>query len=168
MSSTENPKTKRSRPSRWWLLLALPVALAGGFYAASAYAFGGGFGMGGGPDAHHAFMQRRLEKMLDKVEATAAQRTAIKSIVERLHTEMQPIHKEHTALRDGLKQALAAPTVDGVAVENLRSQASELMERSSRSLSRALVEAANVLTPAQRKTIIEQIGERHGRMHRGF
>jgi Spy/CpxP family protein refolding chaperone len=168
MNSTENTETtKRSRPSRWWLLLALPVVLGGGFYAARAYAFGG-MGMGGGPDGHHAFMQRRLEKMLDKVDATSAQRASIKTIIERLHTEMAPIHKEHAQLRDGLKKALAAPTVDGVAVENLRIQAAASMDRGSRQVSKALVEAANVLTAEQRKLIIEHIGEQHGRMHRGF
>jgi periplasmic protein CpxP/Spy len=169
MDTTDTTKTKRSRHGHWWLLLAVPVALAG-FGAVHAYAFGGGMGMrmGDGPDGHHAFMQRRLEKMLDKVDATAAQRSAIKSIVQRLHSEMEPIHEEHNLLRDGLKQALAAPTVDQVTIENLRREAAALMDRGSRVLSKSLVEAANVLTPEQRKLIIEHIGEQHGRWHRGF
>jgi len=52
----------QSKGRRWWLLLALPVALAG-VHVARAWAFGGP-GMGFGPEEgeHEAFMQRRLGK----------------------------------------------------------------------------------------------------------
>jgi Spy/CpxP family protein refolding chaperone len=62
-------------------------------------------------------------------------------------------------------QTFAAPTVDGAAVEALRVQTTALMDKGSQAFSRALLDAANVLTPEQRQTIIAHIKEHHGRMH---
>jgi Spy/CpxP family protein refolding chaperone len=172
MDSTENTKRNRSTKRLWWLALVIPVVLAGGFGAVRAYAFAGDMGMAafgsGSPEEHRAFMQRHLEKMLDLVKATDSQRTAIKAIGERLFAEMQPIHQEHARLRDDLKTALAAPTVDATAVENLRVQATALMDRGSQAITKALVDASNVLTADQRQTLIKHIGEGHGHRHHGF
>jgi protein CpxP len=170
MNSTESVSQDRHPRRRyWWLLAALPLVVAGAV-GAHAYAFGGdgfpGMGLGWhGPGGHKAFMQRRLEKMLDEVKATDTQRAAIKSIVARLHSEMEPIHKEHASLHDQMLQAFAANTVDGSAVEALRVQATALVEKGSQALTRALVDAANILTPEQRQIIITHIKEHHGRMH---
>lgn len=171
MDSTQNGshgswRNRAHGRRHWWLLLVLPLAL-GGVIVARAYAqgpgmFGPGFGPMGGPE-HKAFMMRRLEKMLDDVKATDTQRSAIKGIVERLHTEMEPIHNEHAKLHEDMVKVFSAQTVDAAAVEKLRAQGVALMEKGSQALSRALVDAANVLNAEQRQTIIKHIQEHHGR-----
>jgi periplasmic protein CpxP/Spy len=174
MNATEHPQTStpqastRPGPSRrraWWLLLAVPVALTvavGGF---RAYAAGGGFGPGASPEQHKAFMERRLDRALTLVKATDSQRTAIKSIFERAFAEMRPIHQDHRRLHDDLLAAFAADPVDRATVEKLRTQATALVDRGSQVLSKALLDAAGVLTPEQRKTLIENLQELHGRGH---
>ena len=167
MTSIESTVRKgHSLKHIWWLVAGLSIALAG-VLGAQAYAFGGGGfpGMGMGFHGGKEFMQKRLDKMLDEVKATDAQRTAVKNIAARLQSEMEPIHKEHTRLHDQILQAFAADKVDGAAIENLRTQATALVERGSQSLTRALVDVANVLSAEQRQTIIKHLQEHHGHMH---
>ena len=131
MNSRQNTKETapqhHSKKRALWLLLAIPVALAAGFATSHAYAMGGGFGFGAGgfgpdgsPERHKAFMERRVEKALDAVDATESQRTAIQAIFERMFAEMRPIHRQHRQLHDKITSAFAAPTLDRAAIEQLR------------------------------------------------
>jgi Spy/CpxP family protein refolding chaperone len=128
----------------------------------------GGFGFAGGPspEQRKAFMERRLDRALGVVSATDAQRTAIKAIFERTFAEMRPIQQEHRRLHDDLAQAFAAEKVDRAAVEKLRVETTGLVDRGSQVLSKALLDAADVLTPQQRHTFVEHLQEMHGRGRR--
>ena len=167
---TESPTTRHFRGRHFWLLLALPILLSAGFWAVQANAAGNGFGFGpplfgngDSPEQHKAFMARRLEKMLDVVAANDSQRTAIKAIAERALAEMQPIHEQHQHLRKAMVTAFTSDTVDPAAVERLRLQATALMDRGSQVFSRALLDAAQALTPDQRQILAKFIQEHHGR-----
>jgi Spy/CpxP family protein refolding chaperone len=145
--------------------------LAAGFFAARSYAqpgFGwspGGFG-GGSPEQHKAFMERRLDKMLDEVKATDSQRTAIKAIFARMFEEMRPIHQQHQTLHRSIASALSADAIDPVAIENLRKQVAPLVDQASQVFTRALLDAGQVLSREQRQALMKNLQERHGRMHR--
>jgi len=166
MTSTVLSAKTRSHRRTWWLLATLSLVLAGGM-AAHAWAFGGGPGFPGfGPGMNKEFMQKRLEKMLDDVKATDSQRTAIKNIAARLHSEMEPLHQEHTAIHDQMMKIFSADKVDGAAVEKLRTQGIALAEKGSQALTRALVDAGNVLDAGQRQTIIKELQEHHGHWHK--
>jgi protein CpxP len=172
MNSTEPTKTKHFRGRHFWLLLAVPVLLGAGICAVRAHAADGGFGFGppgfgdaGSPEQHKAFMQKRLEKMLDMLKATDSQRTAIKAIAERMFAEMQPIHQQHKQLHDAMVAAFTADTVDRAAVEKLRLQVTAMVDQGSQVLSKGLLDAAQVLTPEQRQTLAKFIQEHHGRHH---
>ena len=168
---------RRSKKSRWWLLMALPVALAG-VHVARAWAFGGpgmgmgfgpgGFGGEGSPAEHQAFMQRRLEKALDLVKATDSQRAAIKPIIQKLAADMKPIHQQHAQVHKAMVDAFAATTLDAAGIENLRVQASALMDQASKTITTALVQAGNILTVDQRQTLIQQMRNHGGHHRHGF
>jgi Spy/CpxP family protein refolding chaperone len=170
MESTKKPllNLTRWRRSPWWLLLALPLVL-GGTMAARVYAFGPGLpgigpgGPGTSPAERHALMQRRLAKMLEDINATEAQRTTIKNIAARLELRMEPIHKQQADLHEQMLTAFSEQTVDGAAVEQLRAQASALVEKVSVAFTKALVEAGKVLNAGQRQTVIKHLQEDHGR-----
>jgi len=168
MESTTDSKAStipvRPKHRALWLLLAIPVALAGVF-AFKAHAMGGGFGFAAGPEMRKAFMEHRLEKALDLVKATDSQRSSIKAIFAAMFTQMRPIHQQHKQLHDGITAAFAADTVDPAAVENLRVQATALIDQSSKIFTKALVDAAAVLTPQQRQTLIAHLQEMHGHGH---
>ena len=165
MTTTVSSQKIRSHRRAWWLLATLSLVFAGGM-AARAWAFGGQGFPGFGPGMHKEFMQKRLDKMLDDAKATDSQRTAIKNIAARLQSEMEPLHQEHRAIHDQMVKLLGADKVDAAAVEKLRTQALALMEKGSQSLTRALVDAANVLNAEQRQTIIKEMQEHHGHWHK--
>jgi Spy/CpxP family protein refolding chaperone len=171
-STTTATTTKHFRKRHVWLLLAVPVMLGAGICAVRAHAaeegFGFGppaFGGGGTPEQHKAFMQHRLDKMLDMLKASDAQRPAIKAIFERMFAEMQPLHQQHKQLHDAIVTAFTADTVDRAAIEKLRLQVTALVDQGSQVFSKALLDAAQVLTPEQRQTLAKFIQEHHGRHH---
>jgi periplasmic protein CpxP/Spy len=168
----ETTHPHHSRKRALWLLLAIPAALAAGFGAFQAHAAGGGFGFGpgafgpgGAPEQHKAFMERRLEKALDAVNATDSQRTAINAIFERMFAEMRPVHQQHRQLHDKITSAFAAPNLDRAAIEQLRVQVTGLVDQGSQIFSKALLDAAQVLTADQRQTLVKYMQEMHGRGH---
>ena len=177
MNATESNKPSHCsrhhlRKGHLLLLLAVPVLLGAGVCAVRAQAAEDGFGFGpagmggdGSPEQHKAFMARRLDKMMGLVNANDSQRTAIKAIAERLFTEMQTIHEQHKQLHDAMIATFTADTVDRAAVEKLRLQATALMDQGSQVFSKAMADAAQVLTPAQRQTLAKFIQERHGKRH---
>jgi len=170
--STQSTTTKYFRKRHFWLLLAVPVLLGAGICAVRAHAADDGFGFGppgfgggGTPEQHKAFMERRLDKMLDMLKANDSQRTAIKAIAERMFVEMQPLHQQHKQLHDAIVAAFTANTVDRAAVEKLRLQVTALVDQGSQVFSKGLLDAAQVLTPEQRQTLAKFIQEQHGRRH---
>jgi len=172
MDQTASTKTRHFRKRHFWLLLAVPVLLGAGICAVRAHAADGGFGFGppgfggdGTPEQHKAFMERRLDKMLGMLNATDSQRTAIKTIAERMFTEMQPIHQQHKQLHDAMVAAFTANTVDAAGVEKLRLQVTALVDKGSQVFSKGLLDAAQVLTPEQRQTLAKFIQEHHGGRH---
>lgn len=172
MNSTEQTKTKRVRGRHFWMLLAVPVLLGAGICAVRAHAAEDGFGFGppgfdggGTPEQHKAFMEHRVDKMLDMLKASDSQRTAIKAIAERMFAEMQPIHQQHKQLHQAMVAAFTANTVDRAAVEKLRLQATALVDEGSQVFTKGMLDVAQVLTPEQRQTLAKFIQEHHGRRH---
>ena len=100
--------------------------------------------------AMHGQMMSRMQAMLDAVGATADQKTKIAAILHTgfaplmgLHTEMQQAHASLHAL-------ITAPTIDRAALEQLRAREMAALDAASRTLVKAIADAAEVLTPAQR------------------
>jgi periplasmic protein CpxP/Spy len=157
-----------TRPSRL-LLATLTVVLAAGLsHTASAQpgevGMGMGMGMhgmqGGGPGGHH------IERMLDAVNATPEQRTQIKQIMQAAHTDLQAQRTAGPSLHQQMQGLLAQTTIDARAVETLRQQMLAQHDVASKRMSQAMIDAANVLTPAQRQTLTGLMAKRQAMMQR--
>jgi protein CpxP len=139
----------------------LAAVLVGGalsFSVAQAHGPGGPGGMGFfGGGGGGGFMGFRIHKMLDRVGATEAQRTQIKTIWEGLRPQLKATHEEHAKLRQQVTQAMTVATIDPAAVEKLRQQSVQLMDKASTIITRGMVETARVLTPEQRKQIAAEL-----------
>jgi len=143
------------RPSRrrWWALLAIPVALGAlTLGAARAQGFGGGGG----------FRKQRMEHLLSSAGATDAQKAQIQAIWQGLRPELQPLRKQEADIRHQLGQAIAAPTIDQAKVEQLRKQSMQTVDKISAVVTRGMLASAQVLTPAQRQTVLQQIEQHRG------
>jgi Spy/CpxP family protein refolding chaperone len=104
----------------------------------------------------------RVERMLDEVNATPAQRTKIHAIQDRLVAEAKQLHGDRRAdLKDLLAQWDAA-TPDQKAIHARIDQRAQAMQKFGHDLADGVLEARGVLTPEQRATLSKKWHERLG------
>ena len=120
----------------------------------------------GGPRRHHgpmdpAQMEERIERFIRhvavEVDATPEQTQKLTTIAQDAARDLAPLRQKSTDLR---KQGLAlftAPTIDRNAVEQLRIARMQNADASSRRITQALADSAEVLTPEQRKKAAERM-----------
>lgn len=125
---------------------------------------GGGMGMhgrhhGGGMGGPEG-MARRLDRMLDGLNATDAQRAQIRQIAQAAAADLRAQREASRGLRERAMQVFTAPTVDAAAAESLRQQMMAQHDQASRRMTQAMVDMARVLTPEQRAKLGERMKER--------
>ena len=108
------------------------------------------------------FGERRMERMLDEIDATPEQAEKLKTIFASVRKDMRPMFEDMRDTREDIADLLAAPTVDRAAAEKLRAERVAAIDETSRKLTAAILDAAEVLTPEQRKQLVEHFEERHG------
>ena len=167
-STTSRPRASRSWLRSWrFLAPALAVlTLGGGVAATTAYAHPG--------EQHDQQMQaggemgfgaRRLQHLLDKVNATPAQRTQIEGIWNGLRPQMKINHERHMALHQQMAAAFTAPTVNAAQIEQLRQQSMSIADQRSQLLTQGLVQTAQVLSQDQRRQAQALIQEARSHFH---
>lgn len=163
--NTTSTTTKSRRTLRSWRFLAPALAvltLGGGVAATAAYAHPGEQMEAGG---EMGFGARRLEHLLDKVNATPAQRSQIEGIWNNLRPQMKANHEQHMALHQQMAAAFTAPTVNPTQIEQLRRQSMSIADKRSQLFTQGLVQTAQVLSQDQRKQAEALIQEARGRFH---
>ena len=121
---------------------------------------GGGMMMGGSPER----MARMIDRMLDGLNATDAQRGQIKQIVQVAATDLKSQREAHRTLRQQGMQIFTAPNVDANAAETLRQQMLAQHDQVSRRMTQAMVDISRVLTPEQKAKIAEHLKQRAAKM----
>ncbi len=110
---------------------------------------------------------RHMGKMLDKVDATEAQRAQIKQIHEAAKVDMKPLREAGRSLRERSSQLLNSPNaVDRGAAESLRLEMMALHDQVSKRRLDAMLAVADVLTPEQRAKIGEMRAKRGDHMRK--
>ena len=115
---------------------------------------------GGSPER----MNRAIDRMLDGLAATDAQRTQIKQIAATAAADLKAQRQSGRDLRSRGMQALLAPNVDTAGVEAVRQQMLQQHDQSSRRMSQALIDIARVLTPEQRARASARLQDMQARM----
>jgi len=135
-------------------LFANPAVRASGWFGHSR-GFGHGDHGGGG---HHGPKHLRfgIEWALGEVDATDEQVDQIVAIAEAATADLHGLRDEHEAQREALVAAISADEVDRDALEQLRAEGIELADGASVRLVTAIADAAAILTPEQRRSLIEE------------
>jgi len=140
------------------------AGLAGGaaLFGAGAFAHGR---RGGGP-MDPAEMDERIERFVKhlgvEVDATPEQQARLAEIAKAAAKDLAPLRGQAMETRKQALELLGSPSVDRGAIERLRVEKLQHADAASRRLADALADAAEVLTPEQRKTLAERAA-RHGR-----
>lgn len=152
---------EKPRWGRKIIIGTLAVAVAAG---AGAYAFASNDGWG-----RHKFirgyMEYRLDQMLSDAGVSDDQKSKVKAIVTTTIDEVRPDREARKAMRDEIIKLIEAPTIDRNAIEALRAKQMAQFEERSKAIAKAVADAAEILTPDQRKKLVEEMREfgPHGR-----
>jgi len=117
----------------------------------------GGPGMG-----RHGGGMHGIGRVMDELDVTPEQEKKLFAIFDGVRGEMRDTMIDFRSTRGEVLDILGAATIDRAAVEKLRAERVAALDAASKTMSAALVEAAEVLTPEQRAklaTIIEERGE---------
>lgn len=157
------------------VLFVVAIAAAAGFaggYAGKSFAHGP-FGQRGGISSalDPAQMDERVERMVKhfavEVDATPEQKDKLTAVARDLARDIAPLRGKMKEARTQGIELMAAPTLDRAAIEKLRTEQIALADISSKRVTQALADAAEVLTPDQRRKLAERaqkFGERRGWM----
>ena len=144
------------------------AALAGGAAAAASFAAFARPGRHGGQHGpmDPAQMEQHLDRMLKhlyvEIDATEEQKQKLDPIVKDAAKELAPLRRNLREARRDAINLLAQDKVDPAAIEALRTKQMQLADQASRRFTKALVDAADVLNPAQRKKLAAHLARRRG------
>lgn len=166
---TPNRRNRRFKRIAIATLLFTSGAVAGGtaLVGAGAYALGGHGWHHGDKwtlDVAKSRARERAAWVLGRVDATDEQEHQIGSLLDSALDELVPLVAKHRESRASLVAALEADSVDGQALEKLRTDLVSSFEAGSKVLTRTVSQSAEVLTPEQRRTLIEAM-KRHRHRH---
>jgi Spy/CpxP family protein refolding chaperone len=112
---------------------------------------------------------QRFRHLLEVAGATDAQKAQIKATWQNLRPQLRAVAEEHAKVRQSIRQALTAPSIDTAAIEKLRRDGVQLADKRSALITQGMVSSAQVLTPEQRQKIADEIqkhaaeaGQHHG------
>jgi Spy/CpxP family protein refolding chaperone len=142
---------------------AAVVAVVAARPIAAAVETGGGWhglhgrwgGHGRGPEAMRDHVQVGVKWALRAVDATEDQQQKVSTILSAALEEAARLTDRHRENREAFAAGLAGATVDRAALEQARKAELELAEEASQLLVKALADAAEALTPEQRKGLLE-------------
>jgi len=142
------------------------VGAAIGAHAQDMEGVGGRGGQGPGPRGGMMFggasgeMGRGIDRMLDGLGVTEAQRGQIKQITTSAAADLRSQSEARRALHEEGMQLFAAPTVDASAAESLRQRMLAQHDQSSKRMLQAMLDVSKVLTPEQRAKMAQRAKER--------
>lgn len=165
----QEPQEPQDKPRRRWLKRGafglLAAGLAGGI-GYKAFAHRGGFTRGPfDPAQLDARVERMLKHLFVEIDATDAQKEKLAPIVKQAAKELLPLRDKMRAARSQAIELLTQEQVDRAAIERLRAEQLALADQGSKRLAQAIADAAEVLTPEQRKILAERMQHRRRRWH---
>jgi Spy/CpxP family protein refolding chaperone len=154
---TETLPAARPRWNRTLIIGATAVVVAIGV-GAGAFARGDGPGHFGGKFMR-GFMEYRMEQVLTDIGASAEQKDKIKTLFKTTMEEVRPERGERRQMREEAIKLIEAPTIDRNAIEALRAKHVAEIDAKSRTIAKAVADAAELLTPEQRKKLVEEMDD---------
>ena len=160
-------------------LFIVAIVLAAGFTGAVAtQAMNGGFG----PPWHGrgfmgamepGFIEHRADRMVRhlaiEIDASAEQQDKLRAVMQAAVRDLMPMREKAWTARREARRLLTQSTIDRDAIEKFRAEQVALADAFSKRVAQALADAAEVLTPEQRRRVEEFLEYRRGygrRWHR--
>ena len=156
----------RGRRTAWIVVLVVAAGLTGAAIT-SAFSHGPGFGpghryggmMGGSFDPAQA--EDRADRMVRhlsiELEATDAQQDKLRAVVKSAVKDLVPMREKVQSARLKARELLTQPTIDRAEIERFRTEQIALSDTFSKRVSQAMGDAAEILTPDQRRKLNDHL-----------
>lgn len=153
----------RGRRVAFLVLFAIASGLVG---AVATGAIAQGFGPPGwhrggfnwmDPAAVDQRIERGIKHLAIEIDASKDQQDKLIAIAKSAVNDLRPMRERAQGTRRQALDLLVQPTVDRAAVEKLRTEQMTMAEEASRRIAKAIGDAAEVLTPEQRRAIADRI-----------
>jgi Spy/CpxP family protein refolding chaperone len=113
------------------------------------------------PDEVREHVEDAAEWMLGKVDATEQQTAEVQTILDGSVEPLMELARQHRAHRKALIDIFSAPEIDRQQLEELRLQEMQVADAASSRLLQTLADAAEVLSPKQRRGLADRAGRFH-------
>jgi protein CpxP len=110
-------------------------------------------------DAH---ADRMIRHLAVEIDATTEQQDKLRTIVHAAVKDLLPVREKVLAARASARDLLTQQTIDRAAIEKLRADQIAIHDAASRRLVQAVADAAEALTPEQRRKVSEMLPPRGG------
>jgi periplasmic protein CpxP/Spy len=155
------PPQTPPRSRRWFASVVTLGGLGWVTNQAQAQGFGHGRGhLGTDPQEMARKLDYRMGYLIKEINGTPQQKDQLVAIATRTLADLKPLRDQHMQARKQGLTLLAAPAIDGNALEQLRLAQLKLADASSSRLLQAMAAAAEVLTPPQRAELAARMQQR--------
>ena len=178
------PKSCRGpRRQAAWIVVLVVVAGLTGAAITSAFShgpgFGPGFGSGFGPGHWHGGMMggafdpaqaedradRMVRHMAIELDATDAQQDKLRAVVKAAVKDLIPLREKVQSARLKARDLLTQPTIDRAEIEKFRTEQVALADTFTKRVAQAIGDAAEILTPDQRRKLSDRLPPMGGPGH---
>ena len=152
--------------------IAAAATLEGGFGLSHDGVFAAADGQGGLlGGAIETMVETRADRMIRhlsiEIDATGEQQDKLREIVRTAVRDILPVREKVLAARATARELLTQQTVDRGAIEKLRADQIAIHDAASKRLVQAVADAAEVLTPEQRRKLNAMLAPRGGHWGHG-
>jgi len=170
LSGTIVPPNRGRRTG--WIVAAVIAAGLTGAAATTALSQGMGFGpghwharfMGGMLDP--AMIEDRADRMVRhvaiEIDATTEQQDKLRALVKGAVKDLVPMRAKAQAARAKARELLTQQTVDRAEIERFRTEQIAVADAFSKRVAQAVGEAAEILTPEQRRKLADRLPPQGG------
>lgn len=115
------------------------------------------------PERAREMMSKRIDRMLDQIKATDAQRAQINQIKDQMFQEGTALRQAQADLKKELMAQWESPQVDAAKVHALVDQRTEAFRAMAQKAADAAIQVHDLLTPEQRAQVQKELSEHHRR-----
>jgi len=115
----------------------------------------------GDPQRAKEFMSKRIDRMLDRINATPEQRAKINEVKDQLLQESTAMRQAQRDLKKELMAQWQNPQVDAAKVHAIVDQKVEAFRAMAQKAADAAIQVHDVLTPEQRAQLQKELSEHH-------
>jgi len=164
-NTSKSSRTPRRRTA-WTVVLVVAAGLTGAAIT-TAFSQGPGFGpghwhggmMGGSFDPARAEdrADRMVRHLAIEIDATDAQQDKLRAVVKAAVKDLIPLREKVQSARLKARELLTQPTIDRAEIEKFRTEHLALADTFTKRVAQAVGDAAEILTPEQRRKLNDRL-----------